>query len=89
MFDEGVDAPKPLIQMELPDRPTADRKHVGYGSIEFAEEKTVDMFMAKLKTEPIMFAPKNPLTLPHEPHQPPRRSGGPDPSLHQPGQQAV
>ncbi|CAE6500268.1 unnamed protein product [Rhizoctonia solani] len=55
MFDEGVDAPKPLIHMEILDRPTSEKKHVGYGSIEFADEKTVDMFMAKLKTEPMMF----------------------------------
>ncbi|CAE6425702.1 unnamed protein product [Rhizoctonia solani] len=55
MLDEGVDAPKPLIHMEILDRPTAEQKHVGHGSIEFTDEKTVDIFMAKLKTEPMMF----------------------------------
>ncbi|CAE7097912.1 unnamed protein product [Rhizoctonia solani] len=55
MFEESADAPRPVIHMEIPDRPTADKKHVGHGSIEFADEKTVDIFMAKLKTEPMMF----------------------------------
>ncbi|CAE6379822.1 unnamed protein product [Rhizoctonia solani] len=55
MYGEGVDAPKPIIDMEIPERPTADKKHVGFGTIEFTEEKTVEMFMARLKTEPMMF----------------------------------
>ncbi|KAG8734164.1 hypothetical protein FRC11_010382 [Ceratobasidium sp. 423] len=55
MFDEGVEAPKPLIQVEISNVSAPGRKHEGYGSMQFMEEKTVEMFMAKLKTEPMMF----------------------------------
>ncbi|CAE6414966.1 unnamed protein product [Rhizoctonia solani] len=55
MLGEGMDSPKPHIHLDIPDDSDSDAKHVGFGSIEFVEEKSVDVFMAKLKTEPIMF----------------------------------
>ncbi|CAE6339507.1 unnamed protein product [Rhizoctonia solani] len=41
--------------MEVLDHPTLNKKHFGHGSLQFADEKAVEIFMAKLKTEPIMF----------------------------------
>ncbi|QRW18035.1 RNA-dependent RNA polymerase [Rhizoctonia solani] len=55
MYGEGVDAPKPIIDMVILDRPTSEKKHVGFGAIQFADEKTMEMFIARLKTEPMMF----------------------------------
>jgi hypothetical protein len=48
MYGEGVDAPKPIIDMEIPERPTSEKKHVGFGVIEFMDEKTVEMFIARV-----------------------------------------
>ncbi|CAE6411693.1 unnamed protein product [Rhizoctonia solani] len=52
---EGVNPPKPLINLATLDHSNSGTKHVGHGSIQVQDEKTIDMFMAKIKTEPIMF----------------------------------
>ncbi|KAF8753423.1 RNA-dependent RNA polymerase [Rhizoctonia solani] len=49
MYGEGVDAPKPIIDMVILDRPTSEKKHVGFGAIQFADEKTMEMFIARLR----------------------------------------
>lgn len=46
-YSENPDAPKPIICLEIPDRPTADYKHSGHGYIEFQEEKAMEGFLAK------------------------------------------
>ncbi|CAE6450557.1 unnamed protein product [Rhizoctonia solani] len=55
LLGEGANPPKPLINLAIPDNSESGAKHVGNGSIEFQDEKAVDLFMAKIKTEPIMF----------------------------------
>ncbi|KEP52476.1 RNA-dependent RNA polymerase [Rhizoctonia solani 123E] len=52
---EGVNPPKPLINLATLDHSTSGAKHVGHGSIQIHDEKTIDMFIAKIKIEPIMF----------------------------------
>ncbi|KAG8726429.1 hypothetical protein FRC11_000158, partial [Ceratobasidium sp. 423] len=55
VLGEGGGTPKLLVHLEVPDSPTSNKKHVGYGWIELLDEKTVDIFMARLGTEPMMF----------------------------------
>jgi hypothetical protein len=45
---ENMDLPKPSIGLEIPDRPTADYKHCGYGHIDFDDEKAVEVFLARV-----------------------------------------
>ncbi|QRW07361.1 RNA-dependent RNA polymerase [Ceratobasidium sp. AG-Ba] len=48
--------PQFTLSLQLPDEPAAGVKNVnGIGSIRFHNEELLDTFMAKLKTEPIMF----------------------------------
>ncbi|KAG9102986.1 hypothetical protein FRC06_000562, partial [Ceratobasidium sp. 370] len=46
------------VNLPIPDRPTAEHKHDGFGSVEFDEDTSMMEFWAKLKTEPIMFESK-------------------------------
>ncbi|KAG8700429.1 hypothetical protein FRC11_012943, partial [Ceratobasidium sp. 423] len=55
VFGEGKGAPKPFVHLEVLDNPTLNNKHVGYGWIQFVDEKTVDVFVARLEIEPMMF----------------------------------
>ncbi|KAG8750258.1 hypothetical protein FRC12_012967, partial [Ceratobasidium sp. 428] len=43
------------VHLPIADKPTAEHKHDGYGSLEFDDDATMMGFWAKLKTEPIMF----------------------------------
>ncbi|KAF8686499.1 RdRP protein [Rhizoctonia solani] len=54
-FSEATGVSRPSIHMDVLSNPTLNKKHYGYGSLRFTDEKAKEMFMAKLKTEPIMF----------------------------------
>lgn len=49
------EVPEFIIHLEIPERPTAEYKHDGTGSIEIKEPDLMAEFLSKLKTEPIMF----------------------------------
>ncbi|CCO32686.1 hypothetical protein BN14_06749 [Rhizoctonia solani AG-1 IB] len=41
--------------MEVLNNPTLNKKHFGHGSLHFTDEKAMEIFMAKIKAEPMMF----------------------------------
>ncbi|KAJ1305085.1 hypothetical protein OPQ81_000125 [Rhizoctonia solani] len=73
---EGAVAPKPLIHLQVLDNPTLNQKHAGCGSIEYSDEKVLENFMIKLKTEPIMFGTETVAFSRGKPPNVPTSSGG-------------
>ncbi|QRV89829.1 RNA-dependent RNA polymerase [Ceratobasidium sp. AG-Ba] len=49
------ETPEFTLHLDIPERPTAEYKHGGSGALEIPSEELMIVFMAKLKTEPMMF----------------------------------
>ncbi|CEL59932.1 hypothetical protein RSOLAG1IB_09216 [Rhizoctonia solani AG-1 IB] len=52
---EATNPSRPLVNMEVLNNPTLNKKHFGHGSLHFTDEKAMEIFMAKIKAEPMMF----------------------------------